>query len=103
MLCQGIGVESTTWEPVSNLPKTVLNEYYKLQKQTVDMFAKQDDESDTFTHLILTTPFGGPFQEVVTLHNRCFVRVHGISDVCQHQLVQASDELLLVLVSVNLT
>ena len=37
------------------------------------------------------------------MHNRCSVRVHDISDVLQHQLVQTSDELILVLVSVNLT
>ena len=36
------------------------------------------------------------------MHNRCFVRVYDILHVRQHQLVQASDELLLVLVSVNL-
>jgi hypothetical protein len=48
VLCQGFGVESATWEPVTNLPKTVLNEYYNLQKQAPVMFAEQDDDSDTF-------------------------------------------------------
>jgi hypothetical protein len=47
VMCQGFGVESATWEPVANLPKTVLNEYYSLQKQTETMFAEQDEESDT--------------------------------------------------------
>ena len=47
-LWQGFGVESTTWESVENLPKSVLNDYYVLQQQAVVMFAEQDDDSDAF-------------------------------------------------------
>ena len=48
VLWQGFGVESVTWEPVANLPKSVLDEYYALQKQVATMFADLDDDSDTF-------------------------------------------------------
>ena len=48
VLCQGFGVESVSWEPVSNLPKDVLNDYYTLQQQAAAMFEEQDDESDAF-------------------------------------------------------
>jgi hypothetical protein len=46
VLCQGFGVESVSWEPVANLPKSVLNEYYALQKQAVALFEERDDNSE---------------------------------------------------------
>jgi hypothetical protein len=47
VLCQGFGVESVSWDPVTNLPQPVLNEYYALQKQDAALF-EQDDNSDVF-------------------------------------------------------
>jgi hypothetical protein len=41
---------------------------------------------------LLDAFFGESFEEVVTLHNICFVRVYITFHVCHHQLVQASDE-----------
>ena len=46
VLWQGFGVESASWEPVANLPKSVLNEYYALQKQAVALFEERDDNSE---------------------------------------------------------
>jgi hypothetical protein len=46
VLWQGFGVESTSWEPVANLPKSVLNEYYDLQKQAAALFEEWDDNSE---------------------------------------------------------
>ena len=48
VLWQGFGVESASWEPVANLPKSVLNEYYDLQKQVADLFEERDDNSEEF-------------------------------------------------------
>jgi hypothetical protein len=48
VLWQGFGVESASWEPVSNLPKSVLSEYYALQKQAASLFEERDDNSEDF-------------------------------------------------------
>ena len=48
VLCQGFGVESASWDPVTNLPKAVLNEFYVSQQQAAVLFAEQDDDSDVF-------------------------------------------------------
>lgn len=48
VLWQGFGVESASWEPVANLPKAVLQEYYTSQQQAAAMFAEQDEDSDVF-------------------------------------------------------
>ena len=45
---KGLGLRVSVWDPVANLPKVVLNDYYVLQKQTVAIFAEQEDDSDTF-------------------------------------------------------
>jgi len=46
VLWQGFGVESASWEPVANLPKSVLNEYYALQTQAAALFEERDDNSE---------------------------------------------------------
>ncbi len=48
VLWQGFGVESASWEPVSNLPKSVLSEYYALQKQAAALFEERDENSEDF-------------------------------------------------------
>jgi hypothetical protein len=48
VLWQGFGVESASWEPVANLPKSVLSEYYALQKQAAALFEERDDNSEDF-------------------------------------------------------
>ena len=48
VLWEWFGVESASWEPVANLSKAVLQEYYVSQQQAASMFAKQDEDSDAF-------------------------------------------------------
>jgi hypothetical protein len=45
---QALGLRVSVWDPVANLPKSVLNGYYVLQKQTGAIFSEQEDDSDTF-------------------------------------------------------
>ena len=45
-IVEGFGVESGSWEPVTNLPKAVLDTYYTLQKQAAALFDELDDDSE---------------------------------------------------------